>query len=57
MKMHLDQILISGCDQTVSLKMVGDVVCDLILIQILVSPVNEELRVIAICKLVVFCID
>ena len=57
MEMNLDKILISRSDQAVALKMISDVIGDLILIEILVSLINQKLRIIAICELIVFCIN
>ena len=57
MEMNLNQILISRSDQAVALKMIGDVIGDLILIEILVSLIDQKLRIIAICKLIVLCIN
>ena len=57
MEMDLDQIFISRCDQAVAFKMLCDVVCDRILIQILISSVDQKLCIITICKLIIFCIN
>ena len=45
MEMNLDKILISRSDQAVALKMISDVIGDLILIEILVSLINQKLRI------------
>ena len=37
--------------------MIRDIICDFILIQILISPVDQQLRIIPICKLIIFCIN
>jgi hypothetical protein len=51
--MDLDQILIPCRDQAVTLKMLGDVIRDLVLVQISVSSVNKKLCVVTIGELIV----
>ena len=57
MKMNLHKIFIPCRNQAVSFKMFGDVIPNLILIQILISTVNQKLRIVAICELIVLCIN
>ena len=57
MEMDLDEILISSRNETVSLEMLCDIFCDLILIQILVSSVDEQLRIVTVSELIILCID
>ena len=52
--MNFDQIFISYRDQTVSFKMFGYIFCNLIFIQIFISSVNQKLRIITVCKLILF---
>ena len=56
-EMDLDEILISSRNETVSLEMLCDIFCDLILIQILVSSVDEQLRIVTVSELIILCIN
>ena len=41
MEMNLHQIFITGCDQAVAFKMLCNIICDVIFIQIFVSSLDQ----------------
>ena len=57
MEMNLNKILITGCNQTVSFKMLCDVIRNLILVKILIPAINKELSIITVCKLIILRIN
>ena len=56
-KMYLDQIFVSCCDQTISFKMISYIICDLIFIKIFISTIDQKLRIIPISKLIILYIN
>ena len=57
MKMNFYQVFITGCDEAVSFKMFCDIVGYFILIQVAVASFDQELCIITISELIVFCIN
>ena len=55
--MDLYHVFIAHGNQGIALKMRGDVVRNLVLVEVLVPAVNQQLRVVTVCERIVLRVN